>query len=237
MSGHSKWSQIKRQKAVSDQKRGQIFTKLARALTIAAKQGGENPDTNFKLRLAITKAKEANMPKSNIERAIKRGVGEEGGATFEEITYEGFGPENSLLIIEALTNNRTRTVSQLKHILGKYGGSLAAHNAVMWQFNYRGIIEIDLKQLTEEQEIILIESGALDYQLTENGVELITKPGDAEQVRNYLEKKLIPVTAVQLLYLAKEYKDIQDEKKWCAFVEELDSLDDVNNFYSNIKNA
>jgi len=142
MSGHSKWAQIKRQKGATDQKRGNLFTKLAKGITIAARDGGGDPASNFKLRLAVDQAKQSNMPKDNIERAIKRGAGELEGGQIEEAIYEGFGPSGVAIIIETLTDNKNRTVSNVKHILTKYGGGLGSSNSVLWQFERKGVVRI-----------------------------------------------------------------------------------------------
>lgn len=163
MSGHSKWAQIKRQKGAADIKKGAAFTKLANAVTVAAREGGGDPAMNFKLRLAVDKARSANMPKDNIERAIKRGTGELSGAALETVVYEGFGPGGTALVIEALTDNRNRTAQAVKTLLAKYGGTFAASGSVGWMFTRRGVIHLAKPEgYNEESELSLIELGAED---------------------------------------------------------------------------
>lgn len=233
MSGHSKWSKIKRQKEVGDHRRSQLFTKLARTITVAAKQGGGDPDMNFQLRLAINKAREANLPKDNIERAIQRGTGGASVEQYEEMVYEGFGPENIALIIEVLTDNRNRAVSELKHLLNKRGGTLASQNSVRWQFDRRGLIVCQLKKITEEQEATIIDSGALDYSLTDENLEIITLAEDLEKTKTSLEEKNFPIKSSGLVYLPKEKQPVKNLEAWRLFLEELDELEDINDFYTN----
>ena len=235
MSGHSKWSSIKRQKGVADQKRSKIFTKLGKAISVAAREGGGDLDMNFKLRLAVTKAKAANMPKDTIEKAISRGTGEGSNAVFEEIIYEGFGPENAGIVIEVLTDNRNRAVSEIKHTLSKYGGSLGSSGAVMWQFDHRGIILSEQKELTEEIENALLESGAMDYTLSSDGIEIITAPDELDAVRKKLEN-IIPILSAELAYIPKETKKSSNSETWNKFIDALEDIDDVNNFYCTIEN-
>ncbi len=233
MSGHSKWATTKRQKEATDKKRAQIFTKLARSITVAAKLGGGDPETNFNLRLAITRAKAANMPKDNIERAIKRGLGKDKSSDFEEIIYEGFGPENIFIIFKVLTDNRNRAVAELKHLLNKSGGSLAAQGSVMWKFDKRGLIISDLKNLTNQQEEELIESGALDFSLDEDGLEIITEPNELEKVKKFLEDKNFPIKSSEISYLPKERQPIKNLEAWKNFLDKLDDLEDINEYYTN----
>jgi len=233
MSGHSKWATTKRQKEATDKKRSQIFTKLARSITVAAKLGGGDPDTNFNLRLAIARAKAANMPKDNIERAIKRGTGGDKGADFEEIIYEGFGPENIFMIFKVLTDNRNRAVAELKHLLNKSGGSLGAQGSVMWKFDKRGLIVCDLNNLEPKQEEILIESGALDFSLDEDGLEIITEATELEKVKKFLEEKNFPIKSSEIAYIPRERQQIKNVQAWENFLDKLDELEDVNEYYSN----
>lgn len=233
MSGHSKWATTKRQKEATDKKRAQIFTKLARSITVAAKLGGGDPETNFNLRLAITRAKAANMPKDNIERAIKRGAGKDKSSDFEEIIYEGFGPENIFIIFKVLTDNRNRAVAELKHLLNKNGGSLAAQGSVMWKFDKRGLILSDLKNLTDKQEEELIESGALDFSIDEDGLEIITEPNELEKVKKFLEDKGFPIKSSEIAYLPKERQPVKNLEAWKNFLDKLDDLEDVNEYYTN----
>lgn len=240
MSGHSKWTQIKRQKGTADQKRGAIFTKLANAISLAAREGGGNPDTNFKLRLAIDKAKSVNMPKDNIDRAIKRGAGELGGEKIEEIVYEGFGPEGIAVVIECLSTNRNRTASNIKNALTKYGGSLAGPNAVLWMFVKRGVIRIEnyQKQIPNlnDLELELIDQGAIDIKDETGELEITTEPADLFKVKTFLGNKNINLDYSEIEYLPKETpKELNDrqKEKIHKLFEELDNLEEVSNFYSN----
>lgn len=233
MSGHSKWATTKRQKETTDKKRSQLFTKLARAITVAAKQGGGDPETNFNLRLAVNRAKSANMPKDNIERAIKRGAGDNADANYEEIIYEGFGPENISLIINVLTDNRNRIVSELKHFLNKNGGGLVSQGSVMWQFDKRGLIFCETKNLDEKQESAIIESGALDFSFDKNGLEILTEPNELEKVKKFLEKENFSISSSELTYIPKEKQKVKNQDAWLKFTDQLEGLDDVNEYYSN----
>ncbi len=234
MAGHSKWAQIKRQKAVADAKRGNLFTKLANAITVAAKQGGGDPDLNFKLRLAIERAKQANMPKDNIQRAIKRGTGEIGGGDLEEIVYEGFGPDNIGVMLEVVTNNKNRIVSELKHIFSKFGGNLASNGSVAWMFDKKGVIEVELKDpLSEETELDLIEAGAEDWEIDDGTMIVYTKPAELQSVSKNLNKLGLNIKSAELAYLPKETKTPTDKEKWQKFINALEENDDISNIYTN----
>ncbi len=234
MAGHSKWAQIKRQKAVADAKRGNLFTKLANAITVAAKQGGGDPDLNFKLRLAIERAKQANMPKDNIQRAIKRGTGEIGGGDLEEIVYEGFGPDKIGVILEVVTNNKNRIVSELKHVFSKFGGNLASSGSVAWMFDKKGVVEIELeKPLSEEDELNFIEAGADDWEVDDRILVIYTPPTELQTVSQKLSELGFNVKSAELAYLPKETKTPTDPDKWQKFINTLEENDDINNIYSN----
>jgi YebC/PmpR family DNA-binding regulatory protein len=234
MSGHSKWATTKRAKGAADVKRGAIFTKLGNGITIAAKLGGGDPETNFKLRLAIDLAKAANVPKDNIERAIKRGTGEGGGGPIETVTYEGFGPEGSALIIEGLTDNRNRTSANIKHILSKHGGSLGGPNAVSWMFEQKGILRV--KAVSEELELELIDAGVSDLIREDEGVTIYTAPQDLKKIKEQLEQKNITIEFAETEPVAKEKKTLSAEggEILQKLFGELDDDDDVSNYYSNI---
>jgi len=234
MSGHSKWSTIKRQKGATDAKRGALFTKLGKGITIAAKEGGGDPETNFKLRLAIDQAKAANMPKDNIERAVKRGTGElDDGKKIESVTYEGFGPEGTAFMIEALTDNRNRTSAAMKHILTKYGGSLGGPNSVAWMFEQKGVIRIP--KINDELELELIDAGAIDIKKDDEGVTVFTRPNDLKKVKEFLEQKEIEIEYAEVEQVAKEKKEFNgtEAEKVQKLFDELDEDEDVNNYYSN----
>ena len=234
MSGHSKWSQIHRQKGAADAKRGALFTKLGKSITVAAKLGGSDPDTNFRLRLAIDQAKAANMPKDNIDRAIKRGTGELGdGKKIESITYEGYGPDGTALMIEALTDNRNRTSSNIKHLLSKYGGSLGGPNSVAWMFEPKGIIRIN--NIDEALELELIDAGAQDVLTEEGGVTVYTAPADLKKVKDFLEQKNVKTEYEEVEQVPRDKKIISPDRKDQIekLFAELEEDEDVNNFYSN----
>jgi YebC/PmpR family DNA-binding regulatory protein len=241
MSGHSKWSTIKRQKAAADAKRGAVFTKLGNLITVAAREKGGNPETNFSLRMAIEKAKAANMPKDNIERAIKRGTGELGGDAIEELIYEGFGPAKSQFIIKCLTDNKNRSAAVVRHIFTKYGGSLGA---VSWNFEQKGVIRIanvELRMSNEELdnfELELIDAGAQDILKEEEGITIYTDIKDLQKVKQFLDSKNIKVESAEIEYIAKEDLEVsgEDKEKVEKFIEELEELEDVADYYTNISN-
>jgi YebC/PmpR family DNA-binding regulatory protein len=241
MSGHSKWASIKRQKGVADQKRGVIFTKMAKNITVASRDGGGDPETNFKLKMAIDQAKGVNMPKDNIERAIKRGTGELKGNVIEEVVYEAFGPDNTFFIIEALTDNKNRTVSDIRHTFSKTGGSLGGQNSVMWQFERKGIIRIaDYKDKIndrDELELKLIDLGAEDIEDDDSDLVIYTKIDGLQKVREELEKDGINPDYSELEYIPKESKKIESEKvkeRLQNLFDTLDDNDDISNFYTNV---
>jgi YebC/PmpR family DNA-binding regulatory protein len=234
MSGHSKWAQIHRQKGVADAKRGAIFTRLGNNITIAVKTGGGgNPDTNFKLQLAIDKAKGSNMPKDNIERAIKRGTGEAEGGIIEEITYEGFGPDGVAVIVECLTDNRNRTSSSIKHALAKNGGSLGGPNSVSWMFEQKGVIAI--RNINENLELELIDAGVLDIEKEPEGVTIYTSFADLQKIKKLLEDKKIEIISAEIEQVPKEIKEVGPEtvEKLEKMFQDLDDDGDVNNYFTN----
>ena len=232
MSGHSKWAQIHRQKGTADTKRGALFTKMGNAITIAAKLGGGNPETNFRLRLAIDQAKVINMPKDNIDRAIKRGTGELGGGTIESVTYEGFGPGGIAFIIETLTSNRNRTSANIKHTLTKYGGSLGTPNSVRWFFGQKGIIRIE--KIDENLELELIDAGAEDIVTDSDGVAVYTQPNDLKKIKDRLEARGIKTEYAEIEWVAKEKKEAAGQKETLEKIfDELETDEDVSNYYTN----
>ncbi|HLC89855.1 MAG TPA: YebC/PmpR family DNA-binding transcriptional regulator [Patescibacteria group bacterium] len=233
MSGHSKWAQIHRQKGTADAKRGALFTKLGKVISVAARLGGPDPTANFKLRLAVDQAKAANLPKENIERAIKRGLGESGEGKIEAVNYEGFGPNGVALIIECLTDNRNRTSSNIKHVLAKYGGNLGGPNSVSWIFENRGVIRIN--QINESLELALIDAGAQDIVKNADGVVVYTAPNDLKMIKDFLEQKGIKAEYAEIEQMAKEKKAVDNETKnqLEKLFSELDDDEDVNNYYTN----
>src|SRR5947209_18976643 len=200
MSGHSKWHSIKHKKAVVDARRGQHFTKLARAITVAAREGGGDPDGNPALALAIQKAREASMPKDNIERAIGKGAGEGVDADqFETVLYEGYGPGGVALLIEALTDNRNRTGADVRHALSKHGGSLGEPGSVSYLFDKQGVIVVDARRWSEDDLVVAIDAGAQDVSIDDDIYEIVTAPGDLGAVRAALEEAGIEVQSAEVL--------------------------------------
>ncbi len=238
MSGHSKWSTIKRQKGAADAKRANIFTKLAKNITLAARDGGGDPAMNFQLRLVIDKAKAANMPKDNIERAIKRGTGEgTDDAALEEITYEGYGPHGSAFIVEVVTDNRNRSAANLKHLFSARGGSL--DGSVAWMFDRVGmIITKPPMTATDEAELAMIEAGAQDVRWPEPGIaEITTEPTELQKVQEALTAADFVIENAELGYRAKDEVQPTDDamrQSIEGFCESLDDDDDVQNYWTNI---
>jgi YebC/PmpR family DNA-binding regulatory protein len=230
MSGHSKWAQIHRQKSIADAKKGQLFTKLANAITIAAKTGGGDPEANFALRLAIEKAKAANMPKENIERAIKRGTGEIGGATVEEIFYEAYGPAGVGIVIKVQTDNRNRALTNIKTVLNRLGGKLANTGAVMYNFEKVGQIVLKKSEIQIERQMDnIFRSGAKDFSEDQETILVETDPENLEAVKDFLEKEKeeILVANLTLKPINKVTLSPEEESKLKTLVEALLDLEDV----------
>lgn len=243
MSGHSHWHSIKYQKGLADQKRGQVFSKLSREISVAAKEKGSNPETNSALRLVIDKAKKFNMPKENIERAIKRGTGELEGAKLETVIFEAFGPGGIALIIEGITDNKNRTFSEIKQILNQNNGKLANEGSVKWLFERKGCLIVshelkneDLKS-KESLELKVIEAGAEDIYWHDNILDVYTKPEDLEKVKKILEEKGILIENASLDWVAKEEIEVEEKiKESCEkLFEVLDENESVQEIYSNLK--
>ena len=236
MSGHSKWATIKRAKGVTDAKRSQVFTKMAKLITVAAKGGGD-PTMNFKLRLAIDRARDANMPKDNIDRAIKKGAGGEGGAALEEITYEAYGPGSVAILIQTLTDNKNRTHSSLRHLLDSSGGRMAESGSVAWLFEMRGIITLPLPtEGHDDIELALIEAGALDIAEHDGLLTVTTEPKDLEAIKTVLANKKLTPTYADIEMVPKTSVTIEDDKvaeKLNELRETLEANDDVTNTYDN----
>ncbi len=237
LSGHSKWASIKHKKAATDAKKGQAFTKLARDITMAAKQGDPDPELNAGLRLAIAKAKQANMPADNIKRAVERATGAGDAANLEEITYEGYGPGGTAVIVHAVTDNRNRTVAEVRFAFSRAGGSMADNGAVSWQFDNRGVITINAagKDLDEVQ-LQVIEAGAVDVDVTdEASVEVITEPADLHKVREALEAQGLAVESAELAPIPRNRINLaeKDAESVLRLLERLDELDDVSRVFSN----
>ncbi len=236
MSGHSKWSKIKRQKGVVDAKRGQLFTKLAREISVAVRQGGADTEANFKLRLIMQKARDNNMPLENIDRAIKRASGGTDGAALSEVTYEGYGPGGSAILAQALTDNKNRTLSEVRNILGRGGGNLGESGSVTWLFESRGVIIIDgTKENAEEVALFAIDAGAEDVKIEGTSLEVNTKPQDLEAVRKALELKKVPISSSDLSMVPKTMVKLDEKSALQALrlLDKLEELDEVQHVYTN----
>ena len=237
MSGHSHWSTIKRQKGAADAKRGQLFSKLSRAIIVAARMGGGDPESNLRLRYAIDKARQASMPKDNIERAIKKGTGEGGDANFEEITYEGYGPGGVALLVEVATDNRNRTASELRKIFERAGGKMASVGSVAWMFDRKGLIAVAADTVEEDRLIeIALEAGADDVKRSGNTFEITCEPNCLSQLQTALTENGIAVQTAELSQISKTPIDADPEtaKKVLKLMETLDEHDDVQNVYTNM---
>jgi YebC/PmpR family DNA-binding regulatory protein len=236
MSGHSKWHSIKHKKAVVDARRGQHFTKLARAISVAAREGGGDPDGNPGLALAVQKARESSMPKDNIERAIAKGTGAGVDADqIESVLYEGYGPGGVALLIEALTDNRNRTGADVRHLLGKHGGSLGEPGSVSYLFDKRGVIVVDANRYDEDDLIAAIDAGAQDISLDEDVYEVITELGDLGAVRAALEQAGVDVESADVSQRPKSRVPVQEAEaaKLIKLIDELEESDDVNAVHAN----
>ncbi|MBM3157258.1 MAG: YebC/PmpR family DNA-binding transcriptional regulator [Chloroflexi bacterium] len=236
MSGHSKWSKIKRQKGVADASRGQLFTKLAREIGVAVREGGPDPQSNFKLRLVVQKAKDSNLPLENIERAIRRASGGTDGAALAEVNYEGYGPGGSAILIQALTDNRNRTISEIRNILSRGGGNLGESGCVTWLFDARGVIAIDAAKVNaEEVALFAIDAGVDDVKVEGNTLEVYTQPQDLEMVRRALELKKIAIASSELSMVPKTLVKLDEKSALQALklMDKLEELDEVQRVYSN----
>ncbi len=236
MAGHSKWKQIKRAKGVADHKRSQVFTRLGREVSVAARAGGPDPEGNPRLRLAIDRARAENMPKDTIERAIKRATGEGGEGLIEEVTYEGYGPGGIAVLVQALTDNRNRTASEVRNAFAKAGGSLGEAGSVAWQFETRGIISVDANGSDpDDLALMAIDSGAEDVQVDGTNVDIYTTPETLEQVRKALTEAGVSIESAEISQVAKNTVAIDTDKAGQALrlLDNLDDLDDVQRVASN----
>jgi YebC/PmpR family DNA-binding regulatory protein len=236
MSGHSKWATTKHQKAATDAKRSNLFTKIANLISVSARHGGD-PTMNFQLRLAMDKARAANMPKDKIERAIKRGMGELGGAIIEEVMYEAYGQGGTAILIETLTDNRNRTSAEIKAILNRLGGKFAGAGSVAYLFERKGEIRLSTKgRAQEEVELIILDSQAEDYLAIDDGFLVYSRPEDLAKVRDQLMKAGLEVAGAELVWQPKTTTEISqdDSIKVIKLMETLDDLDDVSNISSNL---
>ena len=237
MSGHSKWSTIKHKKGAADAKRGKIFTRILKEMTVAARLGGGDPAGNPRLRAAVAEAKAANMPKDNIDRAIKRGTGEIEGVTYEEITYEGYGPGGVAIIVEALTDNTNRTTPEIRHMFEKHGGNFGTPGSVKFQFEKKGYFAIEKKTVSEDKLMeVALDAGADDLQTDDPEIfEVYTAPSSFEAVRQALEENKIATVEAKLDMIPSTYVavDEQKSKQIMKLLESLDDHDDTQNVWSN----
>jgi len=237
MSGHSKWAGIKHKKAIVDAKRGQIFSKIIREITVAAKQGGGDPTGNSRLRVAIDKARSVNMPQDNIKKAIQRGTGELPGVNYEELIYEGYGPGGVAILVEVTTDNKNRVTAEVRKAFSRHGGNLGDAGCVGWMFNKKGYISVDKSKIKEEELIeIALESGAEDVKSDDEDLfEIITQPQDFEKVKNSLKAKNIEINSAEITMLPQTYVKLEGSKaeQMLRLMDELDNNDDVQNAYAN----
>ena len=236
MSGHSKWSSIKHKKGALDAKRGKLFTKLSRDITLVAKHGSD-PVSNSSLRLAIQKAKDANMPAANIERAIKKASGPDSGTVLQEITYEGYGPGGSAIIIDAVTDNKNRTASEVRLAFNRNGGNLSESGVVAWQFKMNGLLHINnFSGDIDDLQLLAIDSGAIDIVINDNEIEIITDPSSIESVRLILNNNNIEVNSMEVARIPENLLELNkdDTLKTIKLLEIIDDLDDVSRVQTNI---
>ncbi|MBF0209987.1 MAG: YebC/PmpR family DNA-binding transcriptional regulator [Desulfamplus sp.] len=236
MSGHSKWSTIKHKKGAADAKRGKIFTKLIKEITVAARMGGGDPEANPRLRRAVIEAKSQNMPKENLERAIKKGTGELEGVDYEEIIYEGYGPGGVAVLVECLTDNKNRTISDVRFIFSKAGGNIGTDGCVSWMFDKKGLISVDKANASEDTLMeIALEAGAEDVKDEGDCFEIITDPSDFETVKAAVDAAKIKYEAAEITMIPQTQTRVEgkDAEQMVKFMEALDDCDDIQKFYSN----
>lgn len=236
MSGHSKWATTKRKKAAIDAKRGKIFTKLIKEITVAARQGGGDVDGNARLRLVVDNAKAANMPMDNIERAIKKATGEVEGAAYLELIYEGYGPGGAAILVESVTDNKNRTVAEIRHLFSRHGGALGETGSVAWMFEKKGVITIPHQSKTEDELMeLVLEAGAEDLQKEDDFFEITTAVEDFENVRKAILNANLQIENASLQWIAKNTVEVTGEnaEKLMKMIEAIEDNDDVQNLYTN----
>ncbi len=236
MSGHSKWHSIKHKKMATDQKRGKIFTKLIKEIMVAAKAGGPNPESNARLRLAIEKAKEYNMPNDNIQRAIKKGTGEEGGMNYETVYYEGYGPGGVAIYMEAVTDNKNRTASEIRSLFTRHNGNLGGQGSVAWIFERKGFITVKKDKCSEDKLLeIVLESGAEDMSTEKDVYEITTSPENFEKVKKALEENNIEIESSSFTLIPKNTVKVEGKtaEQLLRLLDELEDNEDVQNVYAN----
>jgi len=237
MSGHSKWANIKHKKGRVDAIRGKVTTKISREITVAVKAGGADPTGNMRLKLALQKAKENNVPKENIQRAIQKGQGTIEGGNYEEFMYEGYGPGGVAVLLEIMTDNRNRTAADIRHLFGKYGGNLGESGCVAWMFSKKGLFLVDKSAYANEEELLMLalEAGAEDFKSEDDQYEIITAAEDWEQIREALEKSKIPLETAQVTMLPQTTVELRgdDAVKMLKLMDALEEHEDVQEAYSN----
>jgi YebC/PmpR family DNA-binding regulatory protein len=236
MSGHSKWAQIKRKKAKNDQQRGKLFSKLIREITTAARVGGGDPKGNMRLKAAIEEAKAVNMPADTLKRAVQKGTGELPGETYEEVTYEGYGPGGIALLVKVLTDNKNRTAPEIRHAFTKFGGNLGEVGSVGWMFERKGLILVEASRVDEDELLALaLESGAADMRRTDAVFEISAEPAQLEAVRRILEERGVPIQSADVTYVPQSTirLEVKEAQQVLRLVEGLEELDDVQKVYAN----
>jgi len=236
MSGHSKWSSIKHQKGVTDARRGQLFTKLTREIIVAVREGGSNTEANFRLRLAVQKARDNNMPLDNIERAINRGSGQTEGANLVEMVLEGYGPSGVAILVQALSDNRNRTLQDVRTLFSRHGSSLGDSGCVSWLFDSRGLITVEINELdAEELALQAIDAGAEDVKVENKYIEIYTKPNELEIVRTALEQKNLPIASAELSMAPNTMVELEEKAalQTLKLLDKLEELDEVQHVSSN----
>ena len=236
MSGHSRWSQIKRKKGKADVQRGKLFSKILREITVAARNGGGDPKANMRLKAAVESAKEANMPADNIQRAVQKGTGELPGESYEEITYEGYAPGGVAVMIDVLTDNRNRTGPEIRHTFEKFGGNMGSSGAVAWMFERKGIITADAEKISEDELLDkALEAGATDLRRVEKAFEITTAPAQMDAVRDALAQARVPIVEAQVTYVPQSTVRVEGKEATSVvkLIEALEELDDVQSVYAN----
>ena len=236
MSGHSKWHTIKHKKGAADAKRGKVFTRIIKELTVAARNGGGDPDTNPRLRTIVAEAKANNMPRENIDRAIRRGSGEEPGVSYEEVTYEGYGPGGVALLMETLTDNKNRTVGEIRHLLSKHAGNLAAENSVAWMFSRKGQIIVEKGTVDEEPLLAAaLDAGADDMNVDETGWEIVCAPGHFEAVRDAVKALSVEPASATVAMIPQNYVKLvgKEAQQMLRLMDAIEDQDDVQHVWAN----
>jgi YebC/PmpR family DNA-binding regulatory protein len=236
MSGHSRWSQIKRKKGKTDVQRGKLFSKILREITVAARNGGGDPKINMRLKAAMESAKEANMPHENIKRAIQKGTGELPGESYEEITYEGYAPGGVAVMVRVLTDNRNRTAPEIRHVFEKHGGNMGASGSVAWMFERKGIVQVDAERIEEDDLLAkALDAGATDMRRVEKVFEITTAPGEMDAARAALERQQVPVLQADVMFVPQSTVRVEgkDAPQVLRLIEALEELDDVQAVYAN----